>query len=447
MSGIVTEPNPIQGLLNYIADVKPYHTKVVQILAEYVHEDLLNVTITEDFVMQVNLVYPSIAEQNAVINNQDPDLNLEFQQLGTFGGLTPFGGPQAWPVLSPDFTSLGTFDPSALGYDHTNNFIVLPGDRTQQYTDGKSIIVNIYDSNNNNLLDSRIYTITTSVYSLPNTPTEIQHTVLNIATTPTNPNGLEDAANFSPPSVNQMYVTVELTPFVIDSVVYGYGGASEVFYTDVPPNTTDVGDLPVPTPADTFAGIPTETFYDEFTPPTAVNSFVVAGDVKATFIPGSIIELVGSSRVFTVLYARYDATPDVTTIRTIETIPTSITSGELKIREILPGFGDVFIENARTDGNMSTNITERITFSWSDPSENDVINGYQFLIKTTTSGSNEVDVNGNAEGVVQIGDSVLIQEAPTNNGVHTVTNVSGSIITLNATLTNAVGGFIELYNP
>jgi len=39
--------DPIQGLVDYVAEIKPYHTKVVEVLIEYVHADNIDVTIDE----------------------------------------------------------------------------------------------------------------------------------------------------------------------------------------------------------------------------------------------------------------------------------------------------------------------------------------------------------------------------------------------------------------
>jgi hypothetical protein len=39
--------DPIQGLIDYVADIKPYHTKVFETLVEYVYTDFVNVSIVD----------------------------------------------------------------------------------------------------------------------------------------------------------------------------------------------------------------------------------------------------------------------------------------------------------------------------------------------------------------------------------------------------------------
>lgn len=41
--------DPVQGLISYVLDVKPYHTKIAEIIVEYIYNDNLNVTMTEVF--------------------------------------------------------------------------------------------------------------------------------------------------------------------------------------------------------------------------------------------------------------------------------------------------------------------------------------------------------------------------------------------------------------
>lgn len=47
--------DPIQGLENYVNDIKPFHTKVFEVLAEYVYTDYVNVTIVDQNVIAVDV--------------------------------------------------------------------------------------------------------------------------------------------------------------------------------------------------------------------------------------------------------------------------------------------------------------------------------------------------------------------------------------------------------
>lgn len=48
--------DPVEGLVQYINDIKPYHTKIISVLVEYIHTDYLNVTITENISWQLGII-------------------------------------------------------------------------------------------------------------------------------------------------------------------------------------------------------------------------------------------------------------------------------------------------------------------------------------------------------------------------------------------------------
>ena len=52
--------DPVQGLVDYVLEIKPYHTKIVEVLVEYIQVDPINVTMEEDLDMCINLGVPSI---------------------------------------------------------------------------------------------------------------------------------------------------------------------------------------------------------------------------------------------------------------------------------------------------------------------------------------------------------------------------------------------------
>lgn len=61
---IITNPaltkDPIKGLLNYVLEVKPYRTKIVETLIEYVHVDCINIAIAEKLDMCITMGAPFI---------------------------------------------------------------------------------------------------------------------------------------------------------------------------------------------------------------------------------------------------------------------------------------------------------------------------------------------------------------------------------------------------
>ena len=49
--------DPVQGLIDYVLEIKPYHTKIMEVLVEYVHSDNVDVTIIEDFQLQIDMEF------------------------------------------------------------------------------------------------------------------------------------------------------------------------------------------------------------------------------------------------------------------------------------------------------------------------------------------------------------------------------------------------------
>ena len=78
--------DPITSLLDYIAEVKPYHTKIIETLIQYNYNDTLSVSITEDV----------------------PDIEVtitEAPALGNLASLVGFGGIAPNIIQTPSFSS------------------------------------------------------------------------------------------------------------------------------------------------------------------------------------------------------------------------------------------------------------------------------------------------------------------------------------------------------
>lgn len=59
--------DPIQGLIDYVLDVKPYHTKIVEVAVGYSQNEPVDLTITEDFQVEVDLCIPADVEGSPAI--------------------------------------------------------------------------------------------------------------------------------------------------------------------------------------------------------------------------------------------------------------------------------------------------------------------------------------------------------------------------------------------
>jgi hypothetical protein len=57
---LTTRIAPVEGLVNYTLFTKPYHTKIIEVLVEYLHFDCIDVSFGEDFWISVGMPDPSI---------------------------------------------------------------------------------------------------------------------------------------------------------------------------------------------------------------------------------------------------------------------------------------------------------------------------------------------------------------------------------------------------
>ena len=49
--------DPVQGLIEYVEDIKPYHTKVIESLVEYVSQETIHVNLLEDYLLDIAIAY------------------------------------------------------------------------------------------------------------------------------------------------------------------------------------------------------------------------------------------------------------------------------------------------------------------------------------------------------------------------------------------------------
>ena len=50
--------DPVQGLVDFVNDIKPYHTKIVEVIVEYQHTESIDVTILDRLDWRVRLIHP-----------------------------------------------------------------------------------------------------------------------------------------------------------------------------------------------------------------------------------------------------------------------------------------------------------------------------------------------------------------------------------------------------
>lgn len=135
--------DPVQGLVDYINDIKPYHTKVIEVLVEYVYGEAVDVTIEDDLFTEIDMFRP-----------EDPELGLS---CADGFSLLPWGTAQhGWPIIpanqglsESEYNTYPAFNVSA-------GSVTVPGDRTgdirvgdqvhittwiEDYTDPYNIVV------------------------------------------------------------------------------------------------------------------------------------------------------------------------------------------------------------------------------------------------------------------------------------------------------------------
>ena len=105
--------DPIQGFVDYINDIKPYHTKIAEVLIEYQQVDLVDVTIIEDLRFVVDMFRPDDRVNDGIVCDNGYD---------TF----PYGGTSGDTVTNIDGTA---------------NTFTVPGNRADVYVPGSEISV------------------------------------------------------------------------------------------------------------------------------------------------------------------------------------------------------------------------------------------------------------------------------------------------------------------
>lgn len=104
----VSTTDPLESFLEYIADVKPYHTKVYEVVLEYTYSEPVNVSIAETFTVNVAIATGS-------------NLTPELCDMG-WDSLSWDDGPWDYPYICDEI------DPTRINATMTESF-------TLTYTD------------------------------------------------------------------------------------------------------------------------------------------------------------------------------------------------------------------------------------------------------------------------------------------------------------------------
>lgn len=129
---VISTLDPVQGLVDYCLDVKPYHTKIVEILIEYIYSDTVNVSIEDILKLDICMAYPF---SSTSCGSSDPANDILY--CSGFGN-SSFGSTGVIPVYSPDPTKTieqyQAFNPISKTY-------TIPGDQLGLFPIGSKFMV------------------------------------------------------------------------------------------------------------------------------------------------------------------------------------------------------------------------------------------------------------------------------------------------------------------
>jgi len=133
MASTIKILDPVQGLIDYTNDIKPYHTKVIEAVIEYVGQETIDVSVFEDFDFTLEVLY---------------EFDGTYICLAGGYGTPYFGDPVNIMVSSPD-VSKTALDYPAIG---TGFFIVL-GDKTTLFDPAVNVNLSMTSSTEDKLVD------------------------------------------------------------------------------------------------------------------------------------------------------------------------------------------------------------------------------------------------------------------------------------------------------
>jgi len=136
MPANLKELDPVQGLVDYVLDIKPYHTKIIEVLVEYIHNDPVDVTILD--------------EPEWVIHIAKPDGQVLPFACDDGYSTWPYGSPGCWPIISPNQNISSETYPSV---NTLTNLFIIPGDRTQEFRPGVRVHLRAFIEDYSNVLD------------------------------------------------------------------------------------------------------------------------------------------------------------------------------------------------------------------------------------------------------------------------------------------------------
>lgn len=327
--------DPINGLINYVNEIKPYHSKIIEVLTGYVYTEAVDVSISERMTASFGLVVPRYIL----------DATLKDAYFGTYG-VGPYDSFKVLPVISMNESLIdGAFDAEYPTYNTDNNSVAIPADQTLVFRVGRTVILDVYkvDITDGSRTDEQspplTYTISDSVVAPDG---QIDGVINNPMTVLTFEEALPDLESvLGTLDANERYnVTVGILPLPIDSVIAGYDNAG-------------IGGF--------------------------VNAIVMDGDVQSNYPFGVKLSLMlsnGDVIDLSAIHTFYDESSDKTAIRVLESLDPSNDYTDAEVIEKFYGLDEVYIKASSSqnptnlaEGLVETAVSERLTISWTEGSD------------------------------------------------------------------------------
>ncbi len=409
--------DPVVGLVEYVNEIKPYHTKIIDILVEYVYDENIFAGVGEDLFTEIT-IDQDLQDKNAILT--------QCRNLGF--GQTFYGGPARFPVSSPDRAlDILSFPAVQTG---TNSYVIIVGDVREYFRINSEVELRSF------VFDTTTQSIVSNIPGMSGffTVTNIEY----------HPGSIDSWSGYPDPTTyklglqqyTKLYLSPDLGPIptlgpnqtiIITVFPKKIPLSGVMYYSNVNFDTPDEGLLRRDI-----------VDYD-----TVLNGFIVNGSLLPTnIVIGEQLQVRQSTNnngFYTILDIVYDNTTNKSTVVVAEPIDYSVTDGVIEVvvpSNVLLVRGDV--TNTFTQGQTFKIIGGSLAgeytalYSYYIPF-NDVtkIRVAESLIPKTTQGypilnatGNTITVGGNPTSTLFPGDEIIIVRSNYNDDLSPLNIVS-----------------------
>lgn len=420
----------VQGLVDYVENIKPYHSKILEVLEERIHTDVMSVVMTDNLEMCMNIGFPTL---NSLYSYDISGINTTLNVVTVFGNTV--GSIFEGQRISIEFSSFNDGDYMVVGlvYNSTANTtnIEVRENITSDVVDGKVLdsaiefCVGSGDKGVNVLSKSSLYCVDGYGYAYDSLIYDI-----------TNVNIITNSITLIGDHVGEIVDIIELINQVGDTIGV-FHVVSSIFDGS---NTVielgeDITTYPLYNPVDSLKVLISSLGFDiavDCNTNDTNNSETLFISIKDSLHIGTDLEL---SDVLSVDDVDDGMVMDIG-LQPISSImldiQDNITSNDIILDEVGAGSSDQFI----------TSIVDTVSFSWGDITE-----WFQYNIINYPD-SNTIVIIGDATSDIQLNQQVRIFHN-VNAGIYTISSINFDGIYTTLTTAEVIsqpgilGGFIE----